>query len=91
MSLGKSPISTYSVFWGGKRKNGGGVTVGAYLSFSGKGRGWGGAGRYSRWAPIRGWALIRINTVYSNCELKMNVDDTHPAYANSDVKKCKQH
>ena len=23
-------------------------------------------GAYSRWAPIRGWALIRINTVYEN-------------------------
>ena len=36
--------------------------------------GWGGRllsfsahrmGAYSRWAPIRGWALIRINTVYA--------------------------
>ena len=43
-------------------------------------------GAYLRWALIRGWALIRINTVFSNCELKMNVDDTHLAYANSDVK-----
>ena len=52
--------------------------MGAYLSLIGRGRGWGGrlfeAGRlltfsafrmgaYSRWALIRGWALIRINTV----------------------------
>ena len=50
----------------------------AYLSLIKRGRGWGGrlfeAGRlltfstfrmgaYSRWALIRGWALIRINTV----------------------------
>ena len=45
-----------------------------------------GLGAYLRWALIRGWALIRINTVFSNCELKMNVDDTHLTYANSDVK-----
>ena len=52
--------------------------MGAYLSLIGRGRGWGGrlfeAGRlltfsafrmgaYSRLALIRGWALIRINTV----------------------------
>ena len=52
--------------------------MGAYLSLIGRGRGWGRrlfeAGRlltfsafrmgaYSRWALIRGWALIRINTV----------------------------
>ena len=52
--------------------------MGAYLSLIGRGRGWGArlfeAGRlltfsafrmgaYSRWALIRGWALIRINTV----------------------------
>ena len=52
--------------------------MGAYFSLIGRGRGWGGrlfeAGRlltfsafrmgaYSRWALIRGWALIRINTV----------------------------
>ena len=47
----------------------------AYLSLSGSGRevGWGGLvltfpayrmGAYSRWALMRGWALIRINTVY---------------------------
>ena len=46
----------------------------AYLSLSGSGRevGWGGRlstfsafrmGAYSRWGLIRGWALIRINTV----------------------------
>ena len=46
----------------------------AYLSLSGSGRevGWGGRlltfsafrmGAYSRWAIIRGWALIQINTV----------------------------
>ena len=45
----------------------------AYFRFSGSGRevGWGGRlltfsafrmGAYSRWALIRGWALIRINT-----------------------------
>ena len=51
----------------------------AYLSLSGREEGWGGrlleAGRlltfsafrmgaYSRWTLIRGWALIRINTVH---------------------------
>ena len=46
----------------------------AYLSLRGSGRevGWGGhlltfsafrMGAYLRWAPIRGWALIRINMV----------------------------
>ena len=54
--------------------------MGAYLSFIGRVMGWGGrlfeAGRlltfsafrmsaYSRWALIRGWALVRINTVTS--------------------------
>ena len=49
------------------------------LSWSGREVGWGGRlfeavrlltvsafrmGAYSRWALIRGWALIRINTVY---------------------------
>ena len=74
-SSGKSLISTYSSFGGGRGKG-----VGAYVRFSGSGRvvGWGGrlfeAGRllsfstfrmgpYSRWALIRGWGLIRINTV----------------------------
>ena len=51
------------------------------MSLIGRGSGWGGrlfeAGRlltfsafrmgaYSRWALIRGWALIRMNTVYMN-------------------------
>ena len=47
----------------------------AYLSLSGSGRkgGWGGRlltfsafrmSAYSRWVLIRGWALIRINTVF---------------------------
>ena len=55
-----------------------GVGVGALLSLSWIGRevGWGGRlltfsafrmGAYSRWALIRGWALIRINTVYYYC------------------------
>ena len=42
----------------------------AYLSLSGKGRGGrlltfsaSRMGAYSRWVLIRGWALIRINTV----------------------------
>ena len=59
---------------------GGGVEGGRCLSLSGKGGGgWGGRlfeavrlstfsafrmGAYSRWALTRGWALIRINTVY---------------------------
>ena len=68
-----SLISTYSIFWGGV-----GVVAYLRLSGSGREVGWGGrlfeAGRlltfsvfrmgaYSRWALIRGWALIRINTV----------------------------
>ena len=56
-----------------------GVGVGAYLSLIGRGRVGGRLfeagclltfsafriGLYSRWALIRGWALIRINTVIS--------------------------
>ena len=54
-----------------------GLVVVAYSSLSGKGRGGrlfeagrlltfsaSRMGAYSRWALIRGWALIRINTVY---------------------------
>ena len=58
-------------------RRGCGVRVGAYLSLSGRGSWWGGGGRlstfsafrmgaYSRWALIRGWALIQINTVYES-------------------------
>ena len=72
-SSGESVISTYS-FLGGSRCKG----MGAYFSLSGSGRGWGRGGRlltfsafrmgaYSRWALIRGWALIRINTVIIQC------------------------
>ena len=55
-SLGKFLISTYSIF-GGWQGNGGGhlFKAGRLLTFS--------AFRmdvYSRWALIRGWALIRI-------------------------------
>ena len=52
------------------------MMVGAYFGLSGRGSGvgWGGVkrlltfsafriGAYSRWALIRGWALIRINMV----------------------------
>ena len=68
-SSGKSLISNYSVL---------GVVANLSLSGSGRKVWWGGrlfeAGRlltfsafrmgaYSRWALIRGWALIRINTV----------------------------
>ena len=56
-SSGKSLISfsTYSIFGGcGGR--------GGLFEFEWEG---GGVGAYSRWALIRGWALIRINTVYS--------------------------
>ena len=68
-SSGKSLISTYSVL---------GVVANLSLSGSGRKVWWGGrlfeAGRllnfsafrmgaFSRWALIRGWALIRINTV----------------------------
>ena len=31
-------------------------------------------GAYSRWALIRGWALIRINTVTDVTQLKQNMD-----------------
>jgi len=55
------------------------VVVVAYLSLSGSGRevGWGGRlltfsafrmGAYSRWALIRDWALIRINTIAESKE-----------------------
>ena len=46
--------------------------MGGYLSLIGRGRGWGGRlltfsafrmGAYSRWVLIRGWTLIRVNTV----------------------------
>ena len=62
------------------------VGVSAYLSLIGRRRG--GhlfkAGRlltfsafrmdaYSRWALIRGWALIRINTVYAVCRHRHSV------------------
>ena len=72
-SSGKSLFSTYSIFWGGV-----GMVAYLRLSGSGREVGWGGrlfeAGRlltfsafkmgaYSRWALIRGCALIRINTV----------------------------
>ena len=33
------------------------------FKWGGVGGGWGGVGAYSRWALIRGWALIRINAV----------------------------
>ena len=74
-SSGKS-LSTYSILGGGGGEVGGVTYLG--LSGSGREVGWGGhlfeAGRlltfsafrmgaYSRWALIRGWALIRINTV----------------------------
>ena len=39
----------------------------SYLSLCG--REWGGVGAYSRWALIRGWALIRINTVTKHLQL----------------------
>ena len=51
----------------------GGVGVGAYLSLIGRERGWSGRlltfsgsrmGAYSRWALIRGWVTIRVNTVF---------------------------
>ena len=62
---------------GGGSGKGGGGEGGRCLSLSGKGGGGVGCGgrlltfsafrmgAYSRWALIRGWALIRINTVYS--------------------------
>ena len=68
---GKSLISTYSIL---------GVVANLSLSGSGRKVWWGGRlfeawrlltfsafrmGAYSRWALIRGWALIRINTVFT--------------------------
>ena len=58
----------------------GGRAVGAYLSLRGRGGRLFEAGRlltfsafrmgaYSRWAPIRGWALIRINKVFFLCSI----------------------
>ena len=40
------------------------VAINLSLSRSGRKVGWGGVGAYSKWALIRGWALIRINTVF---------------------------
>ena len=61
-SSGKSLISTYSFFWvvGGSRW----VLIWVWVGVGG-GVGWGGVGvfAYSRWALIRVWAPIRINTV----------------------------
>ena len=64
------------------------LVVVAYLSLSGKGRGGrlfealrlltfsaSRMGAYSRWALIRGWALIRINTVLRHeayCPIKLS-------------------
>ena len=33
----------------------------------------GGVGAYSRWALIRGWALIRINTVFFSTDSSTDV------------------
>ena len=60
---------------GGTRKG-----VGAYLSLSLRGRELGAylicsafrMGAYSRWALIRGWALIRINTVFPFSESELS-------------------
>ena len=41
----------------------GGVGVGAHLSLNGSRAVGVGVGPYSRWALIRGWTLIRINTI----------------------------
>ena len=52
-------ISTYSIFLGSEVKEGGRLfEAGRLLTFSAFR-----VGAYSRWALIRGWALIRINTV----------------------------
>ena len=76
-SLGKSLISTYSFFagWGGGSHL---FEFEWEWEWEGGGVGWGGRlfeaghlltfsafrmGAYSRWALIRGWALIRINMV----------------------------
>ena len=79
-SSGKSLISTYSIL---------GVVANLSLSGSGRKVWWGGrlfeAGRllpfsafrmgaYSRWALNRGWALIRINTVYEQEPHERNLD-----------------
>ena len=54
-SSGKSLISTYSIFLGGGCEGKGGGRLLTFSAFR--------MGAYSRWALIRGWALIRINTV----------------------------
>ena len=66
-------------FLGGRRKG-----VGAYLSLSGSGSGrevgWGGGGVLIRgWALrnffcLQGWALFRINTVYSSSKSRNFTD-----------------
>ena len=55
-TLKNTPSSGKSLI--GKKKGGGRL-----FEFEWAGRG-GGVGAYSRWALIRGWALIQINTVF---------------------------
>ena len=74
--FGKSLISTFSVLWGWERGRGWAliwVSVGVGGKWDGDGRLFEAGrlltfsafrmGTYSRWALIRGWALVRINTV----------------------------
>ena len=73
-----------------------------YWSFCGRALGWGGrlfeAGRlltfsafrigaFSRWALIRGWALMRINTVFINASLKGHFDFYDPSFLSKGVNK----
>ena len=63
-SSGKYLISTYSIFfscvWEEEAGRGGRLfEAGRLLTFSASRM-----GAYSRWTLIRGWALIRINTVH---------------------------
>ena len=77
-SSAKSVISTYSILLAGGSEKGLWGERGRLFEFEWEGeRWWGGGwrlltfsafrmGAYSRWALIRGWALIRINTVIAN-------------------------
>ena len=77
-SSAKSVISTYSILLAGGSEKGVWGERGRLFEFEWEGeRWWGGGwrlltfsafrmGAYSRWALIRGWALIRINTVIAN-------------------------
>ena len=57
--------------WGGRL-----FEVGRLLTFSAFR-----TGAYSRWALIRGWALIRINTVFKNFHSGERIQNVADSYA----------